>query len=246
MIFEGKTVLVTGASRGIGSEIAKTFVKLGAFVIGSATSEKSAKNITSKLKKYGKGIGIKMDLSAKTDIDTFFDFMRKGINLPDILVNNAGITRDNLTLRLSEKDWSEVIDINLSSIFKLSKWAIRHMIKKRWGRIINIGSIVASSGNPGQTNYCASKAGMIAFSKSLAQEVASRNITVNVISPGFIKTDMTDKLTCKQKQAILNKIPLKTVGIPKDIAEAVMFIASDHSGYITGHTLHINGGMYMV
>jgi len=245
MNFKEKTVLVTGASRGIGAEIANTFAKLGAFVIGSATSEQGAKNITDAITKAGKGMGIKIDFSAKEDIDAAFDLMKKNNALPDIVVNNAGITRDNLMLRLSEEDWSAVIDTNLTSVFKLSKAAMRHMMKQRWGRIINIGSIVGSSGNPGQTNYCASKAGVTGFSKALAQEVATRNITVNVIAPGFIQTDMTDKLTSEQKQAILQKIPLQKIGSPKDIAEAAVFLASDHAGYITGQTLHVNGGMYM-
>ena len=245
MNFKEKTVLVTGASRGIGAEIANTFAKLGAFVIGSATSEQGAETITDALIKSGKGMGIKIDFSAKEDIDAAFGLMKKNNALPDIVVNNAGITRDNLMLRLSEEDWSAVIDTNLTSVFKLSKAAMRHMMKQRWGRIINIGSIVGSSGNPGQTNYCASKAGVIGFSKALAQEVATRNITVNVIAPGFIQTDMTDKLTSEQKQAILQKIPLQKIGSPKDIAQMAVFLASDHAGYITGQTLHVDGGMYM-
>lgn len=245
MNFKEKTVLVTGASRGIGAEIANTFAKLGAFVIGSATSEQGAEIITDVLIKSGKGIGVKVDFSAKEDIESAFDFMRKNNTLPDIVVNNAGITRDNLMLRLSEEDWSAVIDTNLTSVFKLSKAAMRHMMKQRWGRIINIGSIVGSSGNPGQTNYCASKAGVIGFSKALAQEASTRNITVNVIAPGFIQTDMTDKLTFEQKQAILQKIPLQKIGSPKDIAEMAVFLASDNASYITGQTLHVNGGMYM-
>ena len=245
MNFKDKVVLVTGASRGIGAEIAKIFAQLGAFVIGSATSDQGAQNITDTLAETGKGIGVKINFSVKKDIEVAFHSMKENKMLPDVLINNAGITRDNLMIRLSEEDWLAVINANLESVFKLSKAAMRHMMKQRWGRIINIGSVVGSSGNPGQTNYCASKAGVIGFSKALAQEVATRNITVNVIAPGFIQTDMTDKLTPEQKEAILQQIPLQKIGTPKDIAEAAVFLASDNAGYITGQTLHVNGGMYM-
>ena len=247
MSFNGKVVLVTGASRGIGAEIAKTFAEQGATVIGTATSEAGAQQIFNTLQKIHEACyGHKLNVTKTEEIQALFEWMKAGPGLPDIVINNAGITKDNLMMRLSEADWLDVIHTNLDSVFHLSKAAIRHMMKKRWGRIINIGSVVGSAGNPGQANYCASKAGIIGFSKSLAQEIASRGVTVNVISPGFIQTDMTDKLTDAQKAAILAQIPAQKLGKPKDIASAAAFLASEAAAYITGQTLHVNGGMYMV
>ncbi|MFZ9034542.1 MAG: 3-oxoacyl-ACP reductase FabG [Francisellaceae bacterium] len=243
--FENKTVLVTGASRGIGLEIAKCFIKQGATVIGTATSDHGADDIRKLLDSDGKGFGVKLDVTSNEDIATLFNWMKAHTGLPDILINNAGINRDNLMLRMSESDWLDVIHTNLDAAFKLSKECLRSMMKKRWGRIINIGSVVGSAGNPGQANYCASKAGIIGFSKSLAQEVASRNITVNVIAPGFIKTDMTEKMTEEQKQAILSRIPSQNLGEASDIASAALYLASEGARYVTGHTLQVNGGMYM-
>ncbi|WP_119329394.1 3-oxoacyl-ACP reductase FabG [Cysteiniphilum halobium] len=246
MSFENKVVLVTGASRGIGAAIAQDFAEKGAVVVGTATSEAGAQKITQTLQAYGKGHGIKLNVTEAPDIEAAFTWMKDNTGHPDIIVNNAGITKDNLMMRLTEEDWLSVIHTNLDSIFTISKAAIRHMMKKRWGRIITIGSVVGTSGNPGQANYCASKAGVIGFSKSLAQEIASRNITVNVVAPGFIQTDMTDKLTDEQKQAIITQVPAQTLGQPQDIAHAVTFLASEGARYITGQTIHVNGGMYMV
>ena len=245
MNFETKVVFVTGASRGIGAAIAKEFVKKGYVVIGTSTSETGADNIRRTLEKYGIIYGIKLDVTKVNDIKSIFSWMKNNTGLADIIINNAGITKDNLMVRLTEDDWFKVINTNLSSIFSISKMGVRHMMKQRWGRIISIGSIVGTSGNLGQTNYCASKAGLIGFSKSLAQELASRNITVNVIAPGFIQTDMTSKLTESQRKAILSNIPAQTLGIPEDIAKTAMFLASDSARYITGQTIHVNGGMYM-
>ena len=246
MSLNEKIVLVTGASRGIGFEIAQTLANQGALIIGTATSEDSAKNFEQNLINQGlKAKGMVLNISDKESIKTFFTKLKAEKIIIDVLVNNAGITRDNLMMRMSEEEWSAVINTNLSSIFYMSKECIRGMMKKRWGRIISIGSVVASAGNPGQANYCAAKAGVIGFSKSIAYEVASRNITVNVIAPGFIATDMTNKLTDEQKSLILSKIPSGQMGQPEDIAKAVAFLASEDSKYITGQTFHINGGMYM-
>jgi len=244
--FKNKSILITGASKGIGLEMAKTFAKHKAFVIGTSTSKESVKSITKAIGENGNGFGIKVDFNFKEDINIAFQYIKKYGKLPDILINNAGITDDHLMLRLSEKKWKDVINVNLNSVFKISQMFMLRMIKKKWGRIINIGSVVASSGNAGQTNYCASKAGIIGLSKALAQEVASRNITVNVISPGFIKTDMTEILNDKQKIDIISKIPLKSMGQTKDIASMALYLASNYAGYITGQTLHVNGGMYMI
>jgi 3-oxoacyl-[acyl-carrier protein] reductase len=241
-----KTVLVTGASRGIGREIAVTLAKKGAVVIGTATSQPSADKFELDMAAQGlKAKGMVLNISCADSIKEFFAVIKSEKIVVDILVNNAGITRDNLMMRMSDSEWNDVIQTNLSSIFKMSKECIRGMMKKRWGRIISIGSVVASAGNPGQSNYCAAKAGVIGFSKSLAYEVATRNITVNVVAPGFISTDMTDKLTDEQKAFIAAKIPSGKMGQPSDIANAVAFLASEEARYVTGQTLHINGGMYM-
>lgn len=246
MSLNEKIVLVTGASRGIGHTIALTLAKQGATIVGTATSEASAKKFEQSLTEQGyKAKGMVLNISEPTSIKEFFAGLKAEKIVIDVLVNNAGITRDNLMMRMSDDEWDAVINTNLSSIFRVSKECVRGMMKKKWGRIISIGSVVASAGNPGQSNYCAAKAGVIGFSKSLAYEVSTRGITVNVVAPGFIATDMTNKLTDEQKSFIATKIPSGQMGEPKDIAEAVAFLASDAAKYITGQTLHVNGGMYM-
>ena len=246
MSLNGKIALVTGASRGIGFEVATKLAENGAIVIGTATSDSSAKKFEDAMTSKGlKARGFVLNISDSESIKAFFAELKAEKIIPEILVNNAGITRDNLMMRMSDDEWNSVITTNLSSIFQMSKECIRGMMKSRWGRIISIGSVVASAGNPGQTNYCAAKAGVIGFSKSLAYEAASRNITVNVVAPGFIETDMTNKLTDVQKEFILGKIPSKAMGKPEDIAETVLFLASEKAKYITGQTIHVNGGMYM-
>lgn len=246
MELHNKIALVTGASRGIGRQIALDIAMKGAFVIGTATSVKGADNITSYFKENNvNGLGCKLDLTDNDDIVNIMKFIKEHGGSPDILINNAGITRDNLMLRMTDAQWDDVILTNLTAIFKLSKLCIKGMMKKRWGRIISIGSVVGSSGNPGQTNYCSAKSGLIGFSKSLAIEVASRNITVNVVAPGFIKTDMTDGLTDEQKSRTLAVIPSGKMGSPQDISSAVCYLAGEDAGYVTGNTLHVNGGMYM-
>ncbi|AEI35914.1 3-oxoacyl-ACP reductase FabG [Francisella salina] len=246
MSLNGKIALVTGASRGIGFEVAQALATRGAMVIGTATSQGSAEKFENEMKNKGfQARGLVLNISDIESIKNFFAEVKAEKLVIDILVNNAGITRDNLMMRMSEDEWEAVINTNLSSIFRMSKECVRGMMKKRWGRIISIGSVVGSAGNPGQTNYCAAKAGVIGFSKSLAYEVATRNITVNVVAPGFITTDMTDKLTDEQKSFISTKIPSGQMGEPKDIATTVAFLASDDAKYITGQTIHVNGGMYM-
>ncbi|QWU98828.1 3-oxoacyl-ACP reductase FabG [Francisella salimarina] len=246
MSLNGKIALVTGASRGIGFEVAQALATRGAMVIGTATSQGSAEKFENEMKNKGfQARGLVLNISDIESIKNFFSEVKAEKLVIDILVNNAGITRDNLMMRMSEDEWEAVINTNLSSIFRMSKECVRGMMKKRWGRIISIGSVVGSAGNPGQTNYCAAKAGVIGFSKSLAYEVATRNITVNVVAPGFIATDMTDKLTDEQKSFISTKIPSGQMGEPKDIATTVAFLASDDAKYITGQTIHVNGGMYM-
>ncbi len=241
--FSGKVVLVTGASRGIGREIAQAFAQGGATVLGTATSENGAGNISEYLGENGKGFVL--NVTENDSIAALFDTIKSDFGGVDILVNNAGITRDNLMMRMKDDEWEDIISTNLNSVFKISKAVLRNMMKKRHGRIINIGSVVGSSGNPGQANYCASKAGLLGFTKSLAQEVASRGITVNTVAPGFIQTDMTEELNDEQKGAILSKVPANRLGKPQEIASAVAFLASDMAGYINGETLHVNGGMYM-
>ncbi|MBE2894774.1 3-oxoacyl-ACP reductase FabG [Spirabiliibacterium falconis] len=240
---KGKIALVTGASRGIGKAIAQEFAALGCTVIGTATSESGAQAISNYLGESGRGMVL--NVTDTTSIETLLAEVKSAVGDIDILVNNAGITRDNLMMRMKDDEWNEIITTNLNSIFHLSKAVLRPMMKKRFGRIINIGSVVGSMGNPGQANYCAAKAGVIGFSKSLAHEVASRGITVNVIAPGFIATDMTDALTDEQKQGILANVPAARLGEPQEIAKAAAFLASDDAGYITGTTLHVNGGLYM-
>ncbi len=244
MNLEGKIALVTGASRGIGRAIAELLVERGATVIGTATSENGAAAISEYLGENGTGLALNV-----TDIESI-DSVLKKINAEfgvlDILVNNAGITRDNLLMRMKDDEWIDVMDTNLTSIFRLSKSVLRGMMKKRNGRIINVGSVVGTMGNAGQTNYAAAKAGLIGFTKSLAREVASRGVTVNTVAPGFIETDMTKALNDDQRAATLAAVPAGRLGDPREIASAVAFLASSEAAYITGETLHVNGGMYMV
>ncbi len=238
-----KIALVTGATRGIGRAIAQELADQNVFVIGTATSEKGADAISAYLGE--KGTGLVLNVADKLSIETTLTQINEKFGDIDILVNNAGITRDNLLMRMKEEEWFDIMQTNLTSVFYLSKALLRSMMKKRFGRIITIGSVVGSMGNPGQSNYCAAKAGLIGFSKGLAKEVASRGITVNVVAPGFIATDMTEVLTEEQKSGILSNVPAGRLGEPKDIAKAVAFLASDDAGYITGTTLHVNGGLYM-
>lgn len=244
MSFEGKIALVTGASRGIGRAITEKLVARGATVIGTATSESGAAAISEYLGAKGKGFALNVTDSAS--IDQVLEKIRAEFGEIDILVNNAGITRDNLLMRMKEDEWQDILDTNLSSIFRLSKAVMRSMMKKRYGRIITIGSVVGTMGNAGQANYAAAKAGLIGFSKSLAREIASRGITVNVVAPGFIETDMTRALTEDQRAGILSQVPANRLGDADEIASAVAFLASDEAAYITGETLHVNGGMYMI
>ncbi|WP_395480108.1 3-oxoacyl-ACP reductase FabG [Candidatus Curculioniphilus buchneri] len=243
MNFKNKIVLVTGASRGIGRAIVEKFAAYGATVIGTATSHTGAKAISAYLGSSGKGM--ELDVSKNVSIENFLEQIRIEFGAADILVNNAGITHDNLLIRMKDHEWQSVLEINLTSVFRISKAIIRSMIKQRYGRIVTIGSAVGFMGNIGQANYAATKAGLIGFSKSLAREVASRGITVNVVAPGFIITDMTESLTNEDRACVLSRIPANRLGDPKEIANAVLFLASDEASYITGETMHINGGMYM-
>lgn len=244
MNFDGKVVLVTGASRGIGRAIAEAFVARGAKVIGTATSESGAEAISSYLGANGKGL--MLNVVDAQSIDSVLAAIYAEFGEINILVNNAGITRDSLLMRMRDDEWQDIINTNLTSVFRLSKAVMRAMIKKRFGRVITIGSVVGSMGNAGQANYAAAKAGLIGFSKSLAREVASRGITVNVVAPGFIETDMTRALTDDQRAGILSSVPANRLGDAQEIASTVAFLASDGAGYITGETLHVNGGMYMI
>lgn len=247
MSFEDKVVLVTGASRGIGQAIATQFAERGAVVIGTATSDTGAEAISGQLGELGnqKSYGLKLDVTNLQSIEEVVAAITEAHGAPAVLVNNAGITRDNLSLRMDEQEWLEVIDTNLTSVFRMTKACLRPMFRARWGRIISIGSVVGLTGNAGQANYTAAKAGLGGFTKSIAQEVASRGITANVVAPGFIDTDMTRSLPDAVREEILKKIPAKKLGQPEDIAEAVLFLASDRAKYITGETINVNGGMYM-
>jgi len=240
---EGKVALVTGASRGIGKAIATQLKEQGATVLGTATSESGAARISDYL---GEGNGLVLNVTENESIESLFAVIKERFGGIDILVNNAGITRDNIFMRMKDEEWDDIIDTNLSSIFKISKNVLRPMMKKRNGRIINIGSVVGTMGNAGQVNYATAKAGLIGFTKSLAREVASRGITVNTVAPGFIDTDMTQTLTDEQKEGIFSQVPANRLGKPEEIVSAVTFLASDAAAYITGETLHVNGGMYMV
>jgi len=240
---EGKVALVTGASRGIGKAIANQFKALGATVIGTATSQNGADNISEYL---GTDNGLVLNVTDNDSIKALFVTIKATHGSVDILVNNAGITRDNLMMRMKDEEWDDIINTNLSSVYRISKAVLRPMMKARHGRIINIGSVVGTMGNAGQVNYATSKAGLLGFTKSLAREIASRGITVNTVSPGFIDTDMTQTLTDEQKEGIFAQIPANRLGKPEEIASAVAFLASDAAAYITGETLHVNGGMYMV
>ncbi|AGQ38517.1 TPA: 3-oxoacyl-ACP reductase FabG [Mannheimia haemolytica] len=237
-----KIALVTGATRGIGKAIAEELVAKGYIVVGTATSEKGAESISAYLGENGKGLVL--NVADAESIESVLKQIKETFGDVDVLVNNAGITRDGLLMRMKDEDWFDIIQTNLTSVYRLSKAVLRPMMKKG-GRIITIGSVVGSMGNSGQTNYCAAKAGLVGFSKSLAKEVASRGITVNVVAPGFIATDMTDELTEDQKNAILSQIPAGELGSPQDIAKAVAFLASDDARYINGETIHVNGGLYM-
>jgi 3-oxoacyl-[acyl-carrier protein] reductase len=247
MELENKIALVTGASRGIGKTILLKLAKAGAIPIGVDYSPDFANSITAFLKELGyKGEGFVMDVTKQDSVESAMAQITQKYGAPNILVNNAGITRDNLMLRMSQEEWDQVIATNLTSVFRLSRLCIRDMVKARFGRIINIASVIAYLGNGGQANYAASKAGIVAFSKSLALEVASRNITVNCVAPGFIESDMTKKLTPEQRDRILSIVPMKSIGDPEDVANAVEFLASNKASYITGATLHVNGGMSML
>lgn len=244
MNLEGKIALVTGASRGIGRAIAELLVERGATVIGTATSESGAAAISEYLGDNGKGLAL--NVTDVESIEATLKTIKEEFGVIDILVNNAGITRDNLLMRMKDDEWNDIIDTNLTPIYRMSKAVLRGMMKKRAGRIINVGSVVGTMGNAGQTNYAAAKAGVIGFTKSMAREVASRGVTVNTVAPGFIETDMTKALNDDQRAATLSNVPAGRLGDPREIASAVVFLASPEAAYITGETLHVNGGMYMV
>jgi len=244
---DNSIALVTGASRGIGQAIALKLGAEGATVIGTATSQAGADAISAVLKEANiNGTGMVLDVKDAENINSLIKTITEQFGAPTILVNNAGITRDNLLMRMKEEEWQSIIDTNLTSVYRMSKACMRGMMKAKQGRIINIASVVGVSGNTGQTNYAATKAGMIGFAKSLAREVGSRNITVNTVAPGFIDTDMTRELSDQQRTALKAQIPLNRLGDPGDIANAVAFLASSQAAYITGETIHVNGGMLMV
>jgi len=243
-ILDGEIALVTGASRGIGAAIADTLAAHGAKVVGTATSDSGAAAIGERLSAHG-GVGRALNVTDGAAVEALIDNTAKEFGPISILVNNAGITRDQLLMRMKDEDWQIILDTNLTSVYRTSKAVMRGMMKARKGRIINIASVIGLTGNPGQSNYAAAKAGIIAFSKSLAREIGSRGITVNVVAPGFIDTDMTKALPEEQRTALLGQIALGRLGAPDDIAQAVLFLASPTAAYVTGETLHVNGGMYM-
>ncbi len=238
-----QVALVTGASRGIGRAIAETLAKDGFFVIGTATTESGADLISGYLGETG--TGMKLNVADPESVNQVIKAIGKSFQAPTVLVNNAGITRDNLLMRMKDEEWDDIINTNLSSVFRMSKAVLRGMMKAKTGRIINISSVVGYTGNAGQANYAAAKAGMVGFAKSMGKEVGSRNITVNTVAPGFIDTDMTRDLPEQNKQSLLSAIPLARLGKVEEIAHAVSFLASEGAAYITGETLHVNGGMYM-
>lgn len=246
MTTERRVALITGASRGIGRAIAHELGRQGCVVIGTATSDSGAERIDADLKANGiEGAGRCLDVTDQQSIDGLIKAIGEEFGAPTILVNNAGITRDNLLMRMKEDEWDSVVDTNLKSVYRVSKACLRGMTRARWGRIVSISSVVATMGNLGQTNYAAAKAGMEGFSRALAREVASRDITVNAVAPGFIATDMTDALSEEQHTQLKGQVPLARLGKPEEIAAAVGFLVSDGAGYITGETLHVNGGMNM-
>jgi len=246
MRLQGKVALVTGATRGIGQAIALELGRLGATVIGTATSEAGAQRIAESLKANGiEGTGLVLNVSDSASVAAALEQVQAQFGAPSILVNNAGITRDNLMLRMKDEEWFDVIDTNLNSLFRLSKAVLKGMTKGRWGRIVSIGSVVGAMGNAGQANYAAAKAGLEGFTRALAREVGSRNITVNAVAPGFIDTDMTRELPDAQRTALLTQIPAGRLGQADEIAKVVGFLAGDGAAYVTGATIPVNGGMYM-
>ncbi|SEM87181.1 3-oxoacyl-ACP reductase FabG [Nitrosomonas marina] len=243
---QNRIALVTGASRGIGQAIAQKLGSHGAIVIGTATTQAGADSIDQYLSNAGiQGAGSVLDVGDADQVKSTFEAIREKFGEVEILVNNAGITRDNLLVRMKDEEWDEIMETNLKSVYRLCRTVLRSMMKARYGRIINISSVVGAIGNIGQTNYAAAKAGMFGFSKSLAREVGSRNITVNCVAPGFIETDMTRALSEEQQQSLIQHVPLGRLGGTEEVASAVAFLASSEAGYITGSTLHVNGGMYM-
>ena len=246
MNLNDKVALVTGATRGIGAAIASALAQAGATVIGTATSEAGAAAITQRFAESNiTGTGMVLDVTSSDSVNAVIKAIAEQFAAPTILVNNAGITKDNILMRMKDEEWMDVIDTNLTSVFRLAKACVRPMTKARWGRIINISSVVGAMGNAGQANYSASKAGVGGFTRALAKELGSRNITVNTVAPGFIDTDMTKDLPEANKEAMLTQIPLARLGAPEEIAAVVSFLAGDAAGYITGETFHVNGGMYM-
>lgn len=241
-----KVALVTGSSRGIGRAIARQLADMSYFVIGTATTPEGALNVTQDLtKRDGKGVGMVLDLSAPASITQLLEQIKVEYDAPAVLVNNAGITRDNLIMRMKPEEWGDVIDVNLTAVYRLTRSLVRGMVKARWGRIISISSVIARMGNSGQSNYAAAKAGLEGFTRALAIELGSRNITVNAVAPGFIDTDMTARLTSEQREMILQLIPAKRFGRAEEVGSLVGFLSSDAASYITGETVHLNGGMRM-
>ena len=247
MSFENKVTLVTGASRGIGAAIADAMGAEGAIIVGTATSKAGAEKISARFAEKGiQGQGMVLNVTEGESVDALLKGIKEAYGkTPEILVNNAGITKDNLLMRMGDEEWFDVINTNLSSVYRLSKACLRGMMKARWGRIVNISSVVGAMGNVGQSNYAATKAGVVGFARALAKEVGSRNITVNTVSPGFIDTDMTEVLPEEQKKMMLGVIPAGRLGKPEEIAAVVKFLSSDGAAYVTGENIHVNGGMYM-
>ncbi|CAA0089380.1 3-oxoacyl-[acyl-carrier-protein] reductase FabG [Zhongshania aliphaticivorans] len=241
-----KVALITGASRGIGQAIAVAIGKLGYTVVGTATTQGGADAITAHFSELGiEGVGMALNVADTSSVDSVVKSIGEKFGAPSVLINNAGITKDNIMLRMKDDEWYDVIDTNLNSLYRLSKACLRGMTKARWGRIVNISSVVGAMGNAGQANYAASKAGMDGFTRALAREIGSRGITVNGVAPGFIDTDMTKKLADEQRDALKTQIPLQRLGSPEEIAGVVAFLVSDAAAYVTGETIHVNGGMYM-